>query len=318
MAPTLSTQLLRTYGAAFSSSTTENHRRQARAYLLFMTAYGFDYLTPTMTPALLYIQCLVNSLKSMTSVRNYLSGARTYITMLGGDATSLSSPLVNTVLRGATRLSPHVPRPAQPIHRSRLLRLCGVLRSLGGDGGVAMAAVLFGVTTFLRQSNFLPSAHGREGPHLIRHRDISRVGGSLVVTVHSTKTRTRAGGPVALLIHPAPGSPFCPVAACLWAWRAVPVGPGATLFHLPSSGRPLTSPGLVAVLRATLAAIGDPLARDVTLHSLRRTGALLASAGGAPDDAVMAHGTWTSGAYRSYVPAAVSSAVPAALSTVWA
>ena len=41
---------------------------------------------------------------------------------------------------------------------------------------------------------------------------------------------------------PAPGLPFCPVAACTcsWVWRAVPAGPSSPLFLVPSSGCPLT------------------------------------------------------------------------------
>ena len=164
-----------------------------------------------------------------------------------------------------------------------------------------MAAVLFGVATFLRQSNYLPSAQGHEGPHLIHRRDVRRSGPSLLVTVHSTKTCLLGDGPAVLSVAAAPGSPLCLVAACLWAWRAVPSGPNAPLFLLPSSGRPLTSSGLVALLRATLAALGSPLAAEVMVHSLRRTEALLASAGGAADADIMAHATWTSGAYRAYV-----------------
>ena len=282
-----------------------------------MLAYGFNYLAPTVSSSLLYIQCLVNSFKTITSVRNYISGARTYITMAGGDSAAFSSHLVNNLLRGAARLSTHVPRPAPALPRPALLRLCAGLRCLGGDGRVAMAAVLFGVATFLRQSNYLPTTLGREGPHLVRRRDVHRRGDSLMVIVHSTKTRTRGVAPVSLLICPAPGSPFCPVAACSWAWREVPAGPGSPLFLLPSSGRPLRSSGLAALMRATLAATGPGPAPEVTVHSLRRTGALLASAGGAPDADVMAHGTWTSGAYRAYVPAPASSAVPRVLSSVW-
>ena len=274
-------------------------------------------MAPTITSSLMYIQCLVNSFKNITSVRNYVSGARTFLTMAGGDPTALSSPLVATLLRGAARLSTHIPDPAPPLPRPDLLRLCTGLRRLGGDGRVAMAAVLFGVVTFLRQSNYLPTSAGREGPHLIRRKDVCETGSSLVITVNSTKTRLRAGGPVSLLIHPAPGSPFCPVAACRWAWRAVPGGPGSLLFLLPSSGRPLTTSGLVALMRVTLSALKVPRAADVTIHSLRRTGALLASAGGAPDAEIMAHGTWTSGAYRAYVPAPASLAVPVVLSNVW-
>ena len=309
---------MRTYRAAFSQSTADNHRRQARAYLLFMSAYNYDHMAPSILSSLMYIQCLVNSFKNMTSVRNYVSGARTYLAMVGGDPTALSSPLVATLLRGATRLSAHVPCPAPPIPRTQLIRLCAGLRRLGGDGRVAMAAVLFGVATFLRQCNYLPATLGREGPHLIRRGHVRAHGPSLLVLVESTKTRHRADGPVSLLISPAPGSLYCPVAACSWAWRAVPAGPGSPLFLLPSSGRPLTSAGLVALIRATLTALGEPGAADVTIHSLRRTGALLASAGGAPDAEVMAHGTWTSGAYRAYVPAPASSTVPRVLAKVWA
>ena len=277
-----------------------------------MTAYGYDYMSPSLNSALLYIQCLVNSFKTVTAVRNYVSGARTFLSMIGGDPAPFSAQLVTTILRGAARLSTHVPRPAPPLHRSQLLRMCAALRRLGGDGRVAMAAVLFGVATFLRQSNYLPTSRGREGPHLVRRGDVRSSGGSLFVSVHSTKTRTPGMGPVTLLICPCPGSMYCPLTACNWAWRAVPAG-----FLLPSSGQPLTSPGLVALLRATLAAVGDPMAYEVTMHSLRRTGALLASGGGAPDGEIMAHGTWTSGAYRAYVPAPASSAVPMVLSTVW-
>ena len=181
-----------------------------------------------------------------------------------------------------------------------------------------MAAVLFGVSTFLRQCNYLPPSRGRAGSHLIRRGQVHTHGDSLLVVVASTKTRRQADGPVSLLICPAPGSPYCPVAACRWAWGAVPAGPSAPLFLLPSSGRPLTSGGLVALIRATIRALGGTAPADLTVHSLRRTRALLASAGGAPDAEIMAHGTWTSEAYHAYVPRPASSTVPVVLSKVWA
>ena len=282
-----------------------------------MTAYGFDHRCPTSNACLLYVQCLVNSFKNITSIKNYLSGAKTFLSMAGGDPTPLSSAIIGTVLRGAARLSTHIPAPAPPLPRYVLTRLCQALRSLGGDGKVAMAAVLFGVTTFLRQSNFLPSSIGQVSPHLVRRQDVHHRNGSLWVVIRSTKTRLASKGPLTLLIAPAPGSPLCPVAACLAAWKAVPAPVTAPLFLLPSTGRPLTPPGLVALLRATLQAMGEPLGRDLTVHSLRRTGALLAAGQGVPDADVMQHGTWTSGAYRAYVPPPISSSVPAAMATVW-
>ena len=257
------------------------------------------------------------SFKSITSVKNYLSGARTYLTMIRGDPTLFMGPAVATFLPGAARLPTHVPQPALPLGRLRLLDLCRKLRHLGPDGHVAAGAVLFRVASFLRQTNYLPQGSGRFSPHLIRRRDVIYHGGALYVTVRSTKTRLLGAEPVTFMLAPAPGSPDCPVAACLRAWSAVPAALTAPLFLLPSSGRPLTSPGLLALVQATLRAVGDPLAPTVTIHSLRRTGAQLALGAGAPDAEVMAHGTWTSTAYHAYVPAPASSAIPAALSTVW-
>ena len=86
----------------------------------------------------------------------------------------------------------------------------------GGDGRVAMAAVLFGTATFLRQSNYLPATLGRESPHLIRRGQVRSRGSSLLVVVDSTKTNLWAEEPVSLLICPPHGSHFCPVAACRW------------------------------------------------------------------------------------------------------
>ena len=169
---------------------------------------------PPLTAALLYIQCLVNSFKNIASVRNYLSGARTFIIAAGGSATPLSAPLIATVLRGASRLANHVPQPAPPLSRSALLRLCGAVRLMGGDGRVAMAAVLFGVTTFLRQSNSLPHSLNVSGPHLIARGDFTWSPRGLLVLVRSTKTRHPPDAALTLLVAPAPGSPFCPVVAC--------------------------------------------------------------------------------------------------------
>ena len=230
---------------------------------------------------------------------------------------AFNDPLVLTVLRGVARLSSHVPAPALPLARTDLIAVCKMLLTMGPDARVAMAALLFGVTTFLRQCNFLPSTRAGWTPHLICRADVSGDDRGLLVKVCSTKTRLVSDGPVTLLIAPAPGSQLCPVAACLWAWRAVPAHPDSPLFLLPSSGSALTATGLLLLLRSVLAGLSRRRPEEVTLHSLRRTGALLAASRGCPDAEVMAHGTWTSQAYRAYVPRPVSSSVPAAIATAW-
>ena len=124
---------------------------------------------------------------------------------------------------------------------------------------LALGATLFGVTTFLRQCNYLPEGPGRWSPHLVCRGDILLTGGMVLVQAKSTKTRAVGEGPVTLMIAPAaPGCDLCPVAACLWAWRAVPAPPQAPLFILPSTGRPLTAPALISLLREVLRALRHP------------------------------------------------------------
>ena len=74
---------------------------------------------------------------------------------------------------------------------------------------------------------------------------------------------------------------------------------------------PLTPDKLTIYMRAALLTLGHPLAKSVTLHSLRRSGARAAAGGGASEDAqVMSHGTWTSAAVYAYVPKKLFSKVP--------
>ena len=307
-------QLTDSYKAAFTHSTASNHHRQSKAYLSFMIAYSFEYLCPPLEACLIYIRCLANSFKNVKSVRNYISGARTFLTMVGGNPVHFSSPLVSTLLKGIANQSAHEERQAPPLPRRRLLQMCDDLRSVGTDGEVAAAACLFGVATFLRQSNFL-LAGATPGHHLIFRRHILLTPRGMDVTVTSTKTLSPSSGGVVIPVARVPGSRHCPVAALLRAWALAPGARDGALFSLPSTGRPLTTTVLTTMARRALAGRGWPLAHTFTIHSLRRTGARLAASAGATEAELMLHGTWTSSAVRTYVPRQLTSSVPSALAS---
>ena len=294
-----------------------NHHRQAKAYLTFMITYGYDFLTPSPAACLLYTQFLGNSLKNVRS-KNYLSGARTYISSAGGATLNFDSPLITTLLKGISNLSDHIELQAPALTRPLLLRLIDGLRQRGPDGEVAAAACLFGVATFLRQSNFLPGG-ARGGPHLILKKDVTIGVAGMRVTVRTTKTLSPRSGGVVVPVAWVPGSPYCPVRSLVSAWglgRGAPTG--GLIFILPSTGRPLTVSTLTAAAREVLRGLTWPLADRFTVHSLRRTGARLAGAAGADESALMLHGTWSSTAVRTYAPRELCSTVPAAMASVLA
>ena len=309
-------QLTDSYMAAFTPSTVANHHRQATAYLSFMLAYNFDYMSPPLDACLLYIRCLGNSFKNVKSIKNYLSGVRSFLTMTGGNCINFSFPLISTFLKGIANQSMHEEHQAPPLTRRRLFQLCDDLRSMGHDGEVAAAATLFGVATFLRQSNFLPNGP-HQGPHLISRRHVVQTPTGLDVHVLSTKTLSPGMGGVVIPVARAPGSSYCPVSAVLRAWVLKPGPTSSPLFLLPSTGAPLTIGLLTAWARRALGARGWPLAHHFTVHSLRRTGAHLAAGAGATEPELMLHGTWTSTAVRRYAPRHLASSVPMAMASVF-
>ena len=159
-----------------------------------MLTYDYDHLNPSLPACLLYTQVLANSLKNVRSVKNYLSGAKTFITSAGGSWSNFQSPLISTLLKGIANLSDHVELQAPPLSRVLLFRLCDGLRAWGPDGVVAAAACLFGMATFLWQSNFLPTG-SRPAPHLIGRGDVLLDAAGLRVHVRTTKTLPlRSGG----------------------------------------------------------------------------------------------------------------------------
>ena len=299
--------------AAYSPGTSKNHQRQAKLYIAFMLTAGYDPLFPSLTPLLHYVQLLANSFAAVTSVKNYLSGAKTYVRNAGGDPTPFTSRIIPDLLRGVTRLSTHVPSPAITLQPETIKAMCDVMWAFGPDARVARAAVLFAFATFLRQSNFLytPSAAG----HMLTRRDVLPAPYGLAVHVASTKTNLR-DHPVVIPVHRIPNCKYCPVAAYLAA-RAATQAPLTAPLFLTSTGSPLTPHGLAALMRTALNLLGrDTGGGKVTPHSLRRSGATAAARWGAGRTDVMTHGTWKGDAVDSYVPKTLFTAVPQTIKTI--
>ena len=298
--------------AAFSKGTTLNHRRQAAAYVAFCLKADKEPLHPDLSSILHYIQLLGNSFKSLTSVKNYLSGAKTFIRTSGGTTHVFASPAITDLLRGLNRLSTHTTLQAPPVSTSQLRGLFDVLWTIGPEARIARAAILFAYVTFLRQSNFVltPTASA----HLLSRGDIRPVAYGLAVHVGSTKT-LHPGSGVIIPIHRVPNSRYCPVAAVIAARSAVPAPLSAPLF-LTSKGRPLTAYGLTGIMRSGLAAAGHPSPGLITLHSLRRSGAQAAALAGEGQDQLMTHGTWTGPSLYTYVPRPLFTSVPWTMSDI--
>ena len=293
--------MLKVCAAGLTAATWKNKSAQTKRYLQFTTQQQANPLSPTIYNLLIYLLHLQESLSSPGTVMNYLSGARTWIQLLGGNTKAFDSYQVSLMKRGVYRLSQHTPRQALPLTPSDLQAAIMVLRASGPPAQVLIAALLLGYHTLLRQGNFLTTLTKYDPGHALQARDITQTQTGLEVTVKTTKTRWRPGQSYNVLIPRVPGSPFCPAAA--WATyvahsRPLPVGPA----FIMEGGAPLQPCVLTRALRLALAAAGVPNHNDYTLHSMRQGGAQACAASGDSLQDIMELGSWSSKAVHTYVP----------------
>lgn len=306
-------RLMEMYDKGLAPGTHRNRKIQAARYIEFMTSHNADPRAPSLYDALQFVRHLFEVLTAPTSIKNALSGARSWISEAGGDAHPLSSPAVRRLIRGGERDTVHVVRQAPPLRPDMLYQVMQILIKAGPATIMPRAALLLGYFTLLRQSNLVsPSPTGWGGPHTLRRRDIQSHHRGLTVTIHSSKTITSRARAITLLVPAIPGSPLCPVQAWRLAEKAYPAKDSAPAF-LSSLTRPLDSHNLTKILRLTLSALKTPNSNDYSLHSLRRGAAQTCQALGVPIPAIMAQGSWDSKAIFSYIPKKAAPTAPLAL-----
>lgn len=242
----------------------------------------------------MYARFLGNSFSSPGTMKNYLSGAKSWVQHHKGNVAAFSACEVGDVLKFVVNSSNHIPAPAYPLLPSDIRIICDFLdRNSHRIPNTIKACILIGFASFLRASNLTsPSLNTWGGPHTLRAADIVLSGPDLLIMIRSTKTIT-AREPVVITVCPSPDRNLCPVRAWLEYISTVKPCPLGPAFILPPA-TPLTTKHVVSFMRMALDHAGHPYAQVVTMHSLRRGGTQTASALGASSAQLMAHGTWKS------------------------
>lgn len=156
--------LLSYHHQGLAPSTIRTRRSQAEAYVTFMVQHDADPICPELYDVLQYISFLLSKCASIQTVKNKLSGARSWVEEVGGDLETFSARAVTLTLRGGARASSHVPRRAPAITPTILRQIVDFLTLAGRPGVVPIAALLMGFLTMLRQSNLIfPSARSWGG-----------------------------------------------------------------------------------------------------------------------------------------------------------
>lgn len=249
----------------------------------------------------MYVQYLANTYKAMSTVKNYLSGARYWINHHKGDDSSFTSLYVSSVTKFNMSKSTHVPSPAPPLTLRHLSIVCRFFDVNTNIPPVFKAALLLGYSCFLRSSNLLsPTVNEWGGPHTLSVSDVLPVPHGLVVSIRSSKT-LKNSIPVLLNVFRNANLSCCPVTAWFIYLRMCKPAISGPAFMI-NSVTPLTPRPLVNFIRLALQAAGEPLYNRFSLHSLRRGAAQAAQQAGANRKALKVHGTWaTDSALNAYL-----------------
>lgn len=285
--------MLNSYEHAVSPGTANNRLRQAKVYLAFSVAYNINFLAPTLSDTAMFVQYLANSFKAPGTLKNYLSGAKLWVSQRGGDISAFLNPQVLEVVKGNENLSTHVPSPALPIKIHELFIITNFLHRFTPMSSPYIASLLIGFSTFLRASNLLSSSSlTNVNPHALLCQDVVSVPHGLKILVRSSKTISPKN-PVIISVFSSPMSPLCPVQA--WnryvkLFNPSPLGP-AFITH---TGAPVTSNALVKLIRLALHKAGYKNSSKFSMHSIRRGATQTAAQLGASRNELKEHGTWKS------------------------
>lgn len=240
----------------------------------------------------MYIQFLKNSFASEVSVKNYISGARTWVLQHNGNVFAFDSIEVRQMFSALVSTSRHIPSPAFPLNPSHVKTVCDYIDSHPNIPLAVKPCLLIGYSCFLRTCNLLsPSTNNWIGPHTLLVSDVIPSDQGLLIYVRSLKN-FNVKNPKFVQVNRVDNVNYCPVAAwSLYVTRVnpCPIGPA----FMVDDYTPLVSRNVVDVMNLALKPV-IPSGTKVRMHSLRRGGTQSAAEQGASNEHLMLHGAWSS------------------------
>lgn len=287
--------MVASYNSSIAPGTAANRRKQAYDYIKFALIYNVPFLQPSVTHVCMYAQRLANKHEAPASIKNYLSGAKTWVTEHQGDISSFCAPQLSQLVKGFAKNSTQIPSRATPLSSADIQAICRFLDNSPSFPLALKPAILIGYSCFLRSSNILsPTMSQWGGPHTMMARDIRINEAGLSIFIRSTKTLSAPSG-VTFQLPACADRRLCPAAAWRLYKEAVnrwALGPA--FIHM--NRLPITPGQLVAAMRAALKDVPGISVGSVSMHSLRRGAVHTAVERGLPLDEIKTRGTWKSNA----------------------
>ena len=173
---------------AFAEGTYSNLHTQFRSYFAFCVYFHRNPLPASSNTICGYVQFLSRAIKPPT-IRNYLSGVKTLHTFLGYKYQFSDDFHLQQLLRGISRLNPHVPRRAKPITPDILRRIFYTMDHQNSLHLAVWACGLILFYTMTRLGSILPPSTKLTNSHGFLTQDrINFCAEGLLITLLQTKT----------------------------------------------------------------------------------------------------------------------------------
>ena len=286
--------------AAFAAGTRKNLIIQWESFLLFCMYFRFRSLPVSTQILQLYAQFLSRTLKSVDSIKNYISGIKTMHLILGFPVEQINSFVLNLSLRGLTRVKMHCVKKAEAITPETLLQISSVLNLEDDSDKVFWCLFLFAFFLLARKSNLVPTSQADIlNKKCLLKIDVSDKGEYLIVRFRWTKTIQYGERILDLPLIQIKNSILCPVQAYRNMCNKIKLIEDSPLFVLPNR-KVLTYMHFLRKLKHCIKEIGlDP--GSFSTHGFRRGGATLAFPAKIPSDKIKMMGDWKSDCYRQYL-----------------
>ena len=287
---------------AYASGTFSNLKTQFRCYFAFCYYFQRTPLPANSDTICAFVQFLSRTMKPDT-VRNYLSGVRTLHSLMDFSYEFSEDFHLKLVLRGMSRISPHVPDRARPITPSILKLFHQHMDHSNSLHSATWACSLVLFFSMSRLGSILPRSSSKKETRVFLTRDRIRFcqEGLLVTLLH---TKTIQFGERFLHIPLIKlRSELCPVFAyrqMLAKVRYFSFIP-AFVYIKDNKVHWLTRDLFIKTFRSVARSF---ISGDITSfrgHSFRRGGASWAFATGVPGELIQVCGDWASDAYKRYI-----------------
>ena len=284
-------------------STTRNLKTHINAYVLFCTKYNLYPFPADGLQMRRYAAHLGDTLKSVDSIKNYISEVRTLHLLMDFPPPPCQEYLYQLTIKGMHRDKAHVVRQAALVTPELLAECAKWVNAADGKELAAWTALLIGFYVMVRKSNLVPDSGATFNPmQQFTRGNFIKTHYGYEARIYWAKTIQFHDRCLVVPVLPNLDLRICPVFWLDVLFGAVPASVVDPAFGYVVKGQyvALSYAQLTAYLKNWAGRCGADEA-SFSSHSLRRGGCQWAAQCGIPHHVIKLLGDWKSQAYLRYL-----------------